>query len=50
MKNYTADYYKGALKQVDFPNYENFGDVKEAYSNFFLGLITVIAKITLYKR
>ena len=29
MKNYTADYYKETLKQVDFPNYENFGDVNE---------------------
>ena len=29
LKNYTADYYKETLKQVDFPNYENFGDVNE---------------------
>ena len=27
LKNYTADYYKEALKQVDFSNYKNFGDV-----------------------
>ena len=39
LKNYTADYYKEALKQIDFPNYENFGDVNEAYSNFFQKLI-----------
>ena len=26
----TADYYTDALKQVDFPNYESFGDVNEA--------------------
>ena len=31
MKNYTTDYYKEALKQVDFPNYKSFDDVKEAY-------------------
>ena len=31
LKNYTTDYYKEALKQTDFPNYENFGDVNEAY-------------------
>ena len=39
LKNYTADYYKETLKQVDFPNYENFGDVNEAYSNFFQELM-----------
>ena len=33
LKIYTADYYKEALQQVDFPNYESFGDVNEAYSN-----------------
>ena len=49
LKNYTADYYKEALKQIDFPNYENFGDVNEAYSNFFQKLITVIEKIARYK-
>ena len=49
LKNYAADYYKEALKQVDFPNYTNFGDVNEAYSNFFQKLMTVIDKIAPYK-
>ena len=49
LKNYTADYYKEALKQIDFPNYEYFGDVNEAYSNFFHKLMTVIDKIAPYK-
>ena len=40
LKNYTADYYKETLKQVDFPNYENFDDVNEAYSNFFQKLMS----------
>ena len=35
LKNCTADYYKESLKQVDFPNYEKFVDVYEAYSNLF---------------
>ena len=35
LKNYTADYYKEALKQLDFPDYVSFGDVNDAYSNFF---------------
>ena len=49
LKNYTADYYKETLKQVDFPNYENFDDVNEAYSNFFQKLMTVTDKIAPYK-
>ena len=36
-------------KQVDFPNYQSFGDVNEAYSNFFQKLMTVIDKIAPYK-
>ena len=47
--SYTADYYKEALKQIGFPNYENFGDVNEAFSNFFQKLMTVIDKIAPYK-
>ena len=35
LKNYTADYYKENLTQVDFPNYENFGDVNDTYSISF---------------
>ena len=34
-KKYTVDAYKDALKKVNFPNYELFNDVNEAYSNFF---------------
>ena len=49
MKTYTADYYKETLKQVNFPNYGNDGDVNEAYSNFFQKLMTVIDKIVSYK-
>ena len=49
LKNYTANYYKETLQQVDFPNYENFGDVNEAYSNLFQKSIIFIDKIALYK-
>ena len=49
LNNYTADYYKEALKQIDFPNYENFCDVNEAYSNFFQKLMTIINKVASYK-
>ena len=49
LKNYTADYYKEALRQADFRNYENFGDDNEAYSNFIQKLMTVKDKISPYK-
>ena len=45
LKNYSADHYKEALKQVQFPNYKNFDDVNEAYSNLFQKLTAVIDKI-----
>ena len=34
-KKYTADAYKDALKEVNFPNYELFNSVNEVSSNFF---------------
>ena len=49
LRHYTAEYYKQALKLVDFPNDENFGDVNEAYSNFSQKLMTVINKIAPFK-
>ena len=50
LKNYTDDHHKEALKQVDFPNYENFGDANGAYLNFFQKLMIVIDKIAPCKR
>ena len=49
LKNYAADDYKEALQQADFPNFENFRDVNEAYSNLFQKLMTAIDKISPYK-
>ena len=49
LKNYTTDYHKEALKQIDLPNYKNFGDVNEAYSNSFQKLMTVFDKIPPHK-
>ena len=42
------NYYKKALKQLDFPNYKTF-NVNEAYSNFFQKVMTVIDKIAPYR-
>ena len=47
LKNHTTNYHKEALKQADFPNYENFSDINEDYSNFFQKFMTVIDKIAL---
>ena len=47
LKNYTTNYHKEALKQVDFPNHENVSDINEDYSNFFQKFMTVIDKIAL---
>ena len=49
LKKYTADYYKEALKQVEFPNYESCGDVNEADSNLLQKLMTAIDKIAPYR-
>ena len=46
LKNYSIAGYQEALKKVKFPNYENFININEAYSNFIQKLTSVIDKIT----
>ena len=48
-KKYTVDAYKDALKKVNFPNYELFNDVNEAYSNFFQKIRIVVDSIAPFK-
>ena len=48
-KNYTVHSYKGALKQLDFPNYKIFDDINGAYCNFFQKIMTAIDKIAPYR-
>ena len=45
LKNYPAVTYEEALKKVKFPNYENFININEAYSNFIQKLTSVIDEI-----
>ena len=48
LKNYSADIYEEALGRVDFPNYNNFENINDAYSNFIrkvMGVIDLIARI-----
>ena len=44
-KKYTVDAYKDALKKANFPNYKQFNDVNEAYSNFFQKIRIVVDNI-----
>ena len=50
LKNYTPNYYKEALKLVDFWNYETFGDLNEAYSNVFQKLMDYWQNCSLEKQ
>ena len=49
LKNYRVDDYKKSLGQSVFPNYEIFGDVDAAYSDFFQKIMTVIDKVAPFK-
>ena len=42
LKNYSADIYEEAIVRVDFPNYRNFENINDAYSNFIQKLMRVI--------
>ena len=44
-KNYTTDGYEKALVEVNFPEYKNFDNVNDAYSNFIQKLMKVIDKV-----
>ena len=48
LKNYSTDIYEEALGRVDFPNYINFENINDAYSNFIqkvMGVIDLVAPI-----
>ena len=42
LKNYSAEAFLDALKDLDFPNYEDFNHIDNAYSNFVLKVSRVI--------
>ena len=42
LKNYSADICEEALGRVDFPNYRNFENINDAYSNFIQKVMGVI--------
>ena len=46
--NYSVDIYEKSLSRVDFPNYHNFENINDAYSNFtqkVKGVIDLVAPI-----
>ena len=45
-RNYTVDGYEKVLGEVKFPNYEDFDNQNDTYSNFIQKLMEVIEKIT----
>ena len=49
-KNYLAELLEEALKDLDFPNYENFNDIDSAYTDFILKLTKIIDKIAPMKQ
>ena len=44
-KYYTIDGYEKVLVEINFPEYKNFGNVNDAYSNFIQKLMKVINKV-----
>ena len=48
LKNYSVDIYEESLGRLDFPNYHNFENNNDAYSNFIqkvMGVIDLVAPI-----
>ena len=45
LKYYSEDLYVKKLKEIDFPDYSNFKDINEAYSDFTEKVASVIDKI-----
>ena len=44
-KNYIADGFEKALKEINFPDYENFVSVNVGYSNVIQKLMEVMDKV-----
>ena len=42
LKNDAADIYEEAPGRVDFPNYHNFENINDAYSNFIQKVMGVM--------
>ena len=49
LKNYRVHDFKKSIGQLVFPNYNIFGDVNMAYSDFSQKFMAVIVKVALFK-
>ena len=45
LKSHSEDLYVKKLKEIDFPDYSNFKDINEAYSDFTENVASVIEEI-----
>ena len=45
LEKYTPDMFVEELETVNFPNYENFNSLNDAYSNFLSLFIAAINKV-----
>ena len=45
LKNYATVIYEEALGKIDFPNYHNFDNIDDAYSNFIQKVMGVIDQV-----
>ena len=50
LKGYTAELYEKALKDITFPNYENFSDANTAYSDLIGKITDVVNKLAPMKK
>jgi len=50
MKNYSEIEFLNILKEIDFPNYNDFDDINTAYSDFINKVETAINKIAPFKK
>ena len=50
LKNYTAELYEKALRDINFPNYDEFSNVNTAYSDLIERVTGVINKIAPMKQ
>ena len=45
-KHYTVDLFEQEWSKLNFPNYQNFNDINEAYNDFIQKIMNVIDKVT----
>ena len=49
LQNYSQALYEDKHRKISFPDYSNFKDINDAYSDFTEKITSVIDKITLLK-